>query len=149
MIYVATLLPTMLPAMLPLDETANPAAANSTEDVIIHAAARRRQAAFHVFLLCLTVPTAPATLHRRALGKALLEGLEDGAPAMWQRLFRMTKASFEALVDWLRMNTMFKGGRVSEREKLLIFLWIVCQGAPHGTVAHMFGRFDEIISRLV
>ena len=75
-----TTLPTMLPTMLPLDETANSPAANSTENAIInHAAARRRQTAFRVLLLCLTVPIAPATLHRRAIGIALLEALEDGA----------------------------------------------------------------------
>ena len=147
--YVSTLLPTMKPTMRPLDETANCAAANSTEDAIIYAAARRRRAAFRV-LLCLTVPMAPGTLHRRAVGNALLEGLLDGAPAMWQRLFRMTKASFEALLDWLKQDTIFKGShRASEQEKLLIFLCIVCQGMPHNIMAYIFSRSDETINRLV
>ena len=108
----------------------------------------------YMILHCLAVVpnsiTSPATLHRRELGVALLATIEDGSPALWRRLFRMTKPSFNALCGWLAENTMFRRGReVSEREKLFIFLFIVCQGAPQNIVAHLFGRSDETINRLV
>ena len=38
---------------------------------------------------------------------------------------------------------------VSEREKLLIFLYTVCQGMPQNITAFLFGRSDETINRLV
>ena len=45
---------------------------------------------------------------------------------------------------------MFRRSReVSEREKLFIFLFIVCQGVPQNTVAHLFGRSDKTINRLI
>ena len=108
----------------------------------------------YIILYCLAViPNriiSPATLHRRELGVALLVTIEDSAPALWQRLFRMTKLLFDALCGWLMENTMFRRSReVSEREKLFIFLFIVYQGVPQNTVAHLFSRSNETINRLV
>ena len=140
--------------MYSLDQIAESAAANSTDDTIVAAITRRRQMFIYIILHCLAfIPnrtTSPATLHRRELGVALLATIEDGAPALWQRLFRMTKPSFDTLCGWLMENTMFRRSReVSERKKLFIFLFIVCQGVPQNTVAHLFGRSDKTINRLI
>ena len=148
------MLPAMPPFMRSLDQTAESVAAKGTDDAIVAAVVRRRRMLLHMLLLCPAyVPryiTSPTTLHRRHMGVALLATIENGHPAMWQRVFRMTKPSFNALCGWLASNTMFRRGReVSEREKLLIFLYIVCQGAPQNIVAHLFGRSDETINRLV
>ena len=137
-----------------LDHTAESVAAKGTDDAIVAAVVRRRRMLLYMLLLCLAVVpnyiTSPTTLYRRHMGVALLATIENGHPAMWQRVFRMTKPSFNALCGWLASNTMFRRGReVSEREKLLVFLHIVCQGAPQNIVAHPFGRSDETINRLV
>ena len=45
---------------------------------------------------------------------------------------------------------MFRRSRkVLEREKLFIFLFIVCQGVPQNTVVHLFDRFNKTINRLI
>ena len=111
----------MPPSMYSLDQTAESAAANSTDDTIVAAIARRRQMFIYIILHCLAVipnrTTSPATLHRRELGVTLLTTIKDGALALWQRLFRMTKPSFNALYGWLMENTMFRRNReVSERD---------------------------------
>ena len=140
--------------MYSLDQTAKSAAANSTDDIIVVAIARRHQMFIYIILHYLAVipnrTTSPATLHRRELGIALLTTIKDGAPALWQRLFRMTKPSFDTLCGWLIENTIFRRSReILECEKLFIFLFIVCQGVPQNTVAHLFGYSNETINRLV
>ena len=105
----------MPPSMYSLDQTAKSAAANSTDNTIVAVIARRRQIFIYIILYYLAVipnrTTSPATLYRRELGVAFLITIKDGAPALWQRLFRMTKPSFDALCGWLMENTMFKRSR--------------------------------------
>ena len=80
----------------------------------------------------------------------LLDTIENGPPLLWLQYFRMTKASFDALCGWLTTNTKLRGSlEVSVREKVLIFLFIVCQGTPQSTVGFLFGRSDETVNRLV
>ena len=140
--------------MRSLDQTAGSVAANGTDDAIVAAIARSRRMLLYMILLCITfVPkytTSPATLHRRDTGLTLLATIENGSPAMWRRVFRMTKPSFNALCGWLASNTMFRRGReVSEREKLLIFLYIVCQGTPQNIVAHLLNPLFKAAGAVV
>ena len=60
----------------------------------------------------------------------------------------MSKGSFNALLEWLLVHTLLRPGRdVSGQEKLLIFLYIVCQGVTHRTAAFLFGRSEGTIHR--
>lgn len=91
-----------------------------------------------------------SALHNRALGIMLLSTIEDAPDTIWLNMIRMTKGSFDALIEWLRLHTLFRSGRhVPEQEKLLIFLYIVCQGMTYRAAAFFFGRSEETIFRLV
>ena len=149
------MLPMMPPFMPSLDQTAGSLAASNTSNAITIATAVRHHQIILIMLflhvaLNDNLKTSPTILHSREMGAMFLATIENGSPSMWRRLFRMTKPSFNALCDWLASNTMFRCSRnVSGREKLLIFLYIVCQGMPHNVAAFLFGRSDETINRLV
>ena len=90
---------------------------------------------------------SPTELHSRMLGAIFLSSIEGASHTIWNNLFRMSKSSFNALFEWLQGHTLLYSGRVSAREKLMIFLYIVCQGITHRIAAFLFGRSEETINR--
>ena len=94
------------------------------------------------------INASPTELHDRVLGKTLISTLEDASNTIWIELLRMSKASFEALLEWLEARTPLRSGRhISVREKLIIFLYIVCQSNTHRMIAFLFGRSVDTINR--
>jgi hypothetical protein len=86
-------------------------------------------------------------IHRGATWTAqLLEEQE-------QRIKEMTRFSKEAFLDllnWLRDHTgLDDSDQVSAQEKLLIFLFIVAQGAKFRAVAEMFKHSTDTIHKYI
>ena len=101
-------------------------------------------------LKCILNGRKPPTpfLHPRIMGLTMAAVLDVAPNTMWRRIYRMNKESFKALLCWLQAKTTFKESPyMKDEEKLLIFMYIVCQGSPHGVAAYYFGRSDETINR--
>ena len=92
----------------------------------------------------------PQPLHFSHAGQHLIESFIDGPQTMWLETFRMTSFSFDALMGWLIKNTGFQGSSyIPAREKLFIFLYILCQGITQTAAAYLFGHSNETIYRYV
>ena len=63
-------------------------------------------------------------------------------------LFRMSKATFEAFLSWLRINEGLRGTRYQTTEqKLMVVLYIFGRGRDQRAAAHKFGITQSSISR--
>ena len=90
----------------------------------------------------------PQPLHFSRAGLEFMTSFDIGPVTMWIETFRMTKASFDALLNWLIVHTVLEGSRyITAREKLFIFLYIVCQGVTQTAAAYLFAHSDETIYR--
>ena len=134
-----------------MPETTTPNMVNALVLALINRRRQQQVEALQTIAFTLSQTRAsPTEVHNRGLGEVLLSSLEDSPDIIWNNLVRMSKPSFNALLEWLLGHTLHCTGRhVSVREKLLIFLYIVCQGVTHRVAAFLFGRSEETINRLV
>lgn len=90
----------------------------------------------------------PQLLHFSRAGLEFVTSFDIGPVTMWMETFRMTKVSFDALLNWLTVHTTLRGSRyITAREKLFIFLYMVCQGVTQTATAYLFAHSDETIYR--
>jgi hypothetical protein len=74
--------------------------------------------------------------------------LQNGSEKQFRELFRMSKATFEALLRWLRINEGLRGTRYQTAEqKLMVVLYILGRGRDQRAAAHKFGITQSSISR--
>ena len=95
---------------------------------------------------------ASQMLTSRNVGDAVLAWTFTKAPdTVWESIFRMPKHCFFSLLEWLLTNTNLgnTGRFVKPKEKLLLFLYIVCQGHTVRSTAYQFHRAYETVHRLV
>ena len=101
----------------------------------------------------LHAPSPPTqTLHLRHMGDTFIAMLDNAVDQCWNDLFRMRKSCFVALRTWLLTHTTLgqprRGDTTSAHEKLIIFMYIICQGATIRHTALIFGRALGSIHRL-
>ena len=118
---------------------------------------RRRQAAL-VFLILISLyhdlmPSPPfQVLAHRSLGRYFITTLENADHGVWESLFRMRKECFDALCNLLAANTELSQcseAEVTFREKVMMFLWQICNGDPRRRCSFVFRRAIETVHRLV
>ena len=65
-------------------------------------------------------------------------------------VFRMSLSTFQALVNWLNLNTELKSSRTQAgaliEEKVMIFLYIISRGASNRDTAERFSHSGRGIS---
>lgn len=76
--------------------------------------------------------------------------LLDGSERQFQELFRLNKAVFRNLCEWLKKNTLLHDTRYqSAEQKVMIFLWILSFDESQRNAAHRFGVAQSTISTVV
>ena len=130
---------------------------NSTLSLAPLAAIRRQRDAIAVYVLLVTLtlhllPSPPCnTLVSHHVGAILIQHLEEAPLQVWQDAFRMSKECFNALCIWLSAYTNLPEtcSKTSLRHKMMMFLYLVCQGSTRRITGYVFGRSVETVHRLV
>ena len=97
-------------------------------------------------------PSPPLqSLVSHELGITWIKHIENAPSQVWQDLFRMRKRCFDLLCTWLTQRTKLlqRSTKIPLRERVMMFLYLVCQGASRRTTGHIFGRAGATVQRLV
>lgn len=97
-------------------------------------------------------PSPPLqSLVSHELGMIWIRHMENAPSQVWQDIFRMRKECFNLLCTWLTQNTTIlqSSTKIPVRERVMMFLYVVCQGASRRTTGHLFGRAAATVQRLV
>lgn len=73
-----------------------------------------------------------------------------GRDSTFVELFRMSKSMFFELVSWLQQNTEIKDSqRLTIETKVLIFLYVICQGTTQRMAAHFFRCAQRTVGNII